>query len=85
MNTCKLYILRSEMAVFLCLGLAGVMMVSLALNRMTRFVTESDRIAAALAGRPSPASGPALADGNRNPAREAMVSSQTPRVVPPGT
>jgi hypothetical protein len=39
--------------VFVSLSLAGVMMVSLALSEMTRFVADSDRVAAAFSGNPA--------------------------------
>jgi len=44
---------RSELAVFASLGLAGVMVVLLAVSQTSRFVADSDRIGAALAGRPA--------------------------------
>jgi hypothetical protein len=43
----------SESVVFASLGLAGVLMVALAAAQMTKFVAGSDRVAAALAGRPA--------------------------------
>ena len=64
---------RSEVAVFLSLGLAGVTMISLALTQMTRFVTGSDRIAAALsapaavAETPVQVGKPQLTNGTANP------------------
>ena len=44
---------QSEMAVFASLGLAAVLMISLALIQMTKFVACSDRIAAALTLQPA--------------------------------
>jgi hypothetical protein len=44
---------RSEVAVFLSLGLAGVTMIALALVQMTHFVASGDRIAAALSAPPA--------------------------------
>lgn len=41
----------SELTVFASLGLAGVLVVALAAARMTKFVTGSDRMTTALAGR----------------------------------
>lgn len=38
---------RSELAVFISLGFAGVLMVALAAVQMTRFVADSDRMGAA--------------------------------------
>jgi len=55
---------RSELAVFLSLGLAGVMMILLATAQMTSFVAGSDLLNAALTGRPAPLMAPAQADAN---------------------
>ena len=47
---CDLTTRRSELAVFASLGLVGVMMVAFAVTQMTKFVSGSDRMTAALAG-----------------------------------
>lgn len=44
---------QSELAVFASLGLAGVLMISLALLQMTKYVAGSDRIAVALMLQPA--------------------------------
>lgn len=49
---------------FLSLGLAGVMMVALAVVQMTGFVAGRDRLNAALTGRTAPLTAPAQADVN---------------------
>lgn len=48
---------RSEMAVFLSLGLAGLATLSLAAAEMARFVAGSDRIVAALSAPPAAVEG----------------------------
>jgi hypothetical protein len=45
---------QSELAVFASLGLAGVIMVALALAQMSQFVAGSDRMTAALTVRRAP-------------------------------
>jgi len=66
---------RSEVAVFLSLGLAGAMMVAMAATQMTRFVAGSDRIAASLAAQSSPALGGAHTAAGRRPMTNAQASA----------
>ena len=78
---------RLEFAGFASLGLAGVMMVALALAPMSGFVTGRDRMAAARAGQAAPVMAPASADAtwasatnvNRPPA--ARAASRNPAKV----
>jgi len=68
---------RSEVAVFLSLGLASVMMVAMAAAQMTKFVARSDRIAASLAAQSSPALGGAHTTAGRRPMTNAQASAPT--------
>ena len=65
---------RSEVVVFLSLGLAGMMMVALTAVQMTKFVAGSDRITAALAGRQAPPSARTLAESDRRPITNSETS-----------
>jgi len=69
---------RSELAVFGGLGLAVVMMVSLALVQTAKFVAGSDRIAAALSERQESLANTAPAGGGKTVATN-VVSPASPR------
>ena len=57
---------RSELAVFASLGLAGVMMVALALAQMSQFVAGGDRMTAALTIQDAPLATAAKAEVSLN-------------------
>lgn len=65
---------QSELAVFASLGLAGVVMVALALIQTTKYVAGSDRIAAALASPPTVFTTALPSD----PAKPGVTNAATP-------
>jgi hypothetical protein len=70
---------RSEFAVFVTLGLAGVMLVGLALAQMTEFIGERDPLLGALGAPRSETAGkiteePGPHAGAKSPARHTLMT-----------